>query len=60
MKKILLMLFVASLALGSVPSVVAQDGGKGNKKCCPKKGAKCTPACSKICRDQKKGGKTNS
>ncbi|HEV3250811.1 MAG TPA: hypothetical protein VGZ71_07655 [Puia sp.] len=60
MKKILLMLFVASLGLGSVPSVYAQEGGKCNKKCCPNKGAKCTPACSKICRDLKKGGKTAS
>jgi hypothetical protein len=60
MKKILLMLFVASLTLGSLPSVYAQDGGKSNKKCCPKGGAKCNPACGKICRDLKKGGKTAS
>jgi hypothetical protein len=60
MKKILFMLFVATLALGSVPSVYAQDAKKGSKKCCPKTCTKCTSACQKTCRDLKNGGKTTS
>jgi hypothetical protein len=58
MKKLLFMLFVASLALGSVPSVYAQDGKKCNKKCRPKGRDKCSTACDKTCKDPKNCGKT--